>query len=296
MWFIVAVLSAVLFGTAGLLMKISQMQNGSISHLLVGLYASGSAGFLINLLFHSPTGWDHAALWIGGLAVGLGSAWGNLVFMKALNYGPASLTSPLTNMNIVLVIGLSAFWYGETFGIAELTGIALLLAAVVLLSIRGKEPLSIAEKRWFLLVALATLLFTFRNGGLKVTEELGLANTQVLLIGYVLSLVWFIATSIDRRPRGTRPALDPKAALSEARHAARVGLRWGLAAGAFSYGGLQLYAFALELGKAGIVAPIFATNGLVTALGSIVLFRERLTRLQAFALACLFAGLVCVRL
>ena len=33
--------------------------------------------------------------------------------MKALDYGPASLTSPLTNMNIVLVIAMGTFLYNE---------------------------------------------------------------------------------------------------------------------------------------------------------------------------------------
>lgn len=50
MWFEGAVMSALLFGLTGFFMKISQMRKGSNSHLLLGLYISGSLGFLINAL------------------------------------------------------------------------------------------------------------------------------------------------------------------------------------------------------------------------------------------------------
>ena len=84
--------------------------------------------------------------------------------------------------------------------------------------------------------------------------------------------------------------------ISEQRSTALIGIRWGLLAGCCSYGGLQLYAMALEIGPANIIAPIFAANSLVIALGAIVFFRETLTRLQIAAVLLLFIGLVLVRL
>src|SRR5690606_41286269 len=41
------------------------------------------------------------------------SAAGNLLFMKALDQGPASLTSPLVNTNILVIILFSVIVYGE---------------------------------------------------------------------------------------------------------------------------------------------------------------------------------------
>lgn len=89
MWFVVAVASAVIFGAAGLVMKISQMRGGSLNHLLLGLYISGTLGFYINSRLEQTLDWTDWRLWLAGLVVGSGSAWGNLVFMKALEYGPA---------------------------------------------------------------------------------------------------------------------------------------------------------------------------------------------------------------
>ncbi|GFN31654.1 DMT family transporter [Paenibacillus xylaniclasticus] len=291
MWLITAIGSAVLFGLAGWWMKVSQMKGGSSNGLLFGLYVSGTLGFGI----HSAAEGTLASLadWrllAAGFFIGAGSAWGNALFMKALEYGPASLTSPLTNMNIALVVGMSVVVYDEPVSAAEWIGIALLLLSVVFVSIRGKEPLTVTQRRWFVLVLAAIFLFAFRNGGLKVTEQLELASAPVLLVGYALSLLWFQRLdALDRSRIVPASSPDPVAA-------SRRGFRWGLLAGVFSYAGLQLYAIALESGKASIAAPIFATNSLVVALGSIVLYQERLTKLQWAAFVLTLAGLAVIRM
>ncbi|WP_246029216.1 EamA family transporter [Paenibacillus humicus] len=292
-WLLISIGSAAVFGFAGWWMKVSQMRGGSSTSLLLGLYATGTAGFLFQCVadgsWTDALGWK---AWVAGAVVGAGSAWGNVVFMQALRYGPASLTSPITNLNIVLVVAMSVWIYGEPLGGWEAAGIVLLLAAAVLIAVRRSEPLSIGDRRWFLYTGAAVVLFTFRNGGLKVTSELGLPSSSVLLTGYFLSLLWFAAAALKERSGRKTGSAAPQFSAD----GWSIGLRLGLLAGLFSYGGLQLYAWALETGKAGIAAPIFATNSLVVAAGSILLYRERLTRLQWLAFACLLAGLFVIKL
>jgi drug/metabolite transporter (DMT)-like permease len=186
-------------------------------------------------------------------------------------------------MNIVLVIMLATWWYGETVSSIQWLGILALLMAIAFISIRPGESWSISEKTWFLLIALSILLFTFRNGGLKVTNELHMSSSVVLFIAYLLSAIWFAFSVARKSPDSTPPST------------AKSGLIWGLLAGICSYGGLQLYAIALESGPANIVAPLFATNSLVIAIGAIVFFRERLTILQLIAGLFLLLGLILVR-
>ncbi|WP_166240528.1 EamA family transporter [Paenibacillus turpanensis] len=295
MWYVIALLSAIVFGFAGLFMKISQAKGGRHDELLLGLYTTGTVGFLINALAEGNIVFDDWRIWAAGLIVGIGSAWGNAVFMKALDYGPASLTSPLTNTNIVLIIAMSMLWYGETLSGSEWLGIACLLTAVVLISLRPGEALTIREKRWFVFILLAILLFTFRNGGLKVTQELNMPNTTILFIAYFFSLVWF-AGKIMTRSYGSNSSAESASSDSNLRRdAGKIGFLWGLAAGVCSYAGMQLYSVALVDGQANIVAPIFATNSLVLVFGAILLYRERLTLKQTAALSLLVLGLVLVR-
>lgn len=316
-WFAFAVLSALAFGLAGFFMKASQMRGGALSSLLIGLYASGTAGFWIQALLTrswQPYDWR---VWTAGAVIGLGSAWGNLLFMRAIERGPASLVSPLTNANIVIVMVAGIVWFGETPHATGLLGALWLLAGIALLSLRGTrgagagiggsaaiKPRTVGRPRtggrsWYPLALAAMGLFVLRNGGLKVTDRIGLDSASVLWAGYLLSLLWFLVAS--RLPaRGDRynsDSLVPAGADVDVRsRAAIIGLRWGLAAGAFSYGGLQLYAVALARGPAHLVAPIFAANSLVVVILSLAVYRERLSLPQYAALICLLGGLVLIRI
>jgi drug/metabolite transporter (DMT)-like permease len=249
--------------------------------LLLGLYASGTLGFGVHSALEGTLSMlADPIVWIAGVIIGAGSAWGNALFMKALQYGPASLTSPLTNMNIILVVALATWWYKEPLSASEAVGITLLLIAVIFIAHKRKEPLTITEKRWFVLVGLSIFLFALRNGGLKVTDELGLPSAPILFIAYALSLFWFILPSEKTENRSSK----------------RTGLWLGLIAGLFSYGGLQLYAVALSTGQANLAAPIFATNSLVVAIGAIAVYKEKLSFMQWTAFACTLIGLIIIRL
>jgi uncharacterized membrane protein len=286
MWFFTAILSALLFGLAGFIMKYGSAKKGSILHLLCGLYFSGSIGFLVVALL---TGGLQVSLYIviAGLIVGIGSTLGNLYFMKALDYGPASLTSPLTNTNLILVVMMSIFMYGESLSYIEIFAVFIIILSVSLIPFDPNESLSIHNKAWYGLVGISIILFFFRNGGLKITEELGFSNTTVLFYGYLFGVVWtglhLLKNKRDLKVVPTSLSI-------------RIGWICGIITGVFSFAGMQLYAHALAIGPASIVSPIFATNSLVVALLSILWFKERLSKLQVVALIGTVIGIILFRI
>lgn len=283
-WFLISLASAVIFGLSGFLMKVSSSRNGDDDYLLWGLYLTGSLGFLWWSIQTDDIQFTSINM-IAGIIVGIGSAFGNLLFMKALLIGPASLTSPLVNANIVLTMAMSMIIYGEIITVTEAIGVLLLIAAITLLPIDPNENLRIRNKRWYLLIFLAMLLFFFRNGGLKITEEMHLSNTSILFISYLFGFVWF-----------TWQILRKSSTAGFRQKQNTTGMIWGLGAGFFSFGGMQLYAIALDQGPATIIAPIFSTNSLVVAILSILIFRERLSLMQSMSLVLLFAGLILIRM
>ncbi|WP_308638576.1 EamA family transporter [Paenibacillus silvisoli] len=305
MWFAAAVGSAVLFGLAGWWMKVSQMQSGSSAFLLLGLYISGTFGFGIHAAVQQTllSSLADPRVWLAGLLIGAGSALGNDLFMRALDWGPASLTSPLTNMNILLVIALGTFVYGEALSRNELGGVILLLLAIVLVSMRGKTEETRIKPRWYFYVGVSIALFAIRNGGLKVTGDLGLKSAPIMFVAYGLSVLWFAAVAQRERNRLTSlgglqaaAASGTAAVMRRSLRSPSIGIKWGLVAGIFSYGGLQLYAIALETGRANIAGPIFAANSLVVAAGAILLYRERLNVYQSIAFVLTIAGLILIRI
>lgn len=281
MWFLTSVLSALLFGFAGFSMKYGTHVKASSKHVLLGLYLSGSVGFSLWTTYRGQ--WEVSlSLLLAGIIVGIGSAFGNELFMKALRLGPASLTSPLVNMNIVIVVFLSLIAYKESLSFTESVAVILLIISVMLLPFDPNESLAIRNRRWYMFVFAAIIIFALRNGGLKVTEEMLLPGSTILFYAYAFSALFFYS----RIRIGDKPVLS----------ASRAGLRIGLAGGCFSFLGMQLYAYSLQIGPGSIVAPIFSTNSLVVALLSILWLKERLSLYQGIALFLLFLGLILLKI
>lgn len=282
MWLLTAFLSALTFGLAGFMMKVSSMKQGSMLYLLWGLYFSGTLGFMW-WMYYTDTVMLRLPILISGIVIGIGSAFGNLLFMKALEQGPASLTSPIVNSNIVFTLLMSILFFNETLSLPEVIGVTLLILAVMMLPIDPNESLRIQNKKWYGLVTVATVLFFLRNGGLKITEEMDLPNSPVLFFSYLLGLLWF-SIEIFRKGETSFSSQETK-----------VGLAWGIGSGFFSFAGLQLYAHSLAEGPASIVAPVFSINSLVVAILSILIYRERLSLFQTICLLLLFTSFIFIR-
>jgi uncharacterized membrane protein len=282
-WFLATVIGAVVFGTGGFIIKL-----GSNSHpkagtvVLLGLYSVGSICFAIAITLQQGWIWD-PLLVIAGMFIGLGSVFGNFLWVRAFDYGPASLTGPVINTYNVLVIFIAIGLYGETLGLKEIIGIAIILIALGLLNYDPNEQLRIKNKVWFGLVGLAIFSFFMRSGGLKIAEENGINNTLLLAFGYPVGIVWFGSTLV-RAGRSFPYSVMKKP------------LALGMLAGLFSFGGLQLFTYALERGPASIISPIFAMNGMIFALLTIITLKERISQYQTMALIGCVAGLVLIRI
>ena len=279
-----AILAAILFGLAGWWMKMSQMNNGSITKLMIGMYLIGTLCFAIHTTVEGSfaTLTDYRALLLG-VIIGLGSGLGNYLFMKALERGPASLISPLTNTNIIIVVLLGLFIYDESLSIVQLFAIICLIIATILISVKKRNGhQKTTQSSWLIITLVAILLFACRNGGLKVAEAYNLASAPILFVAYLLSLVLFMLPIFKKNEASTTST--------------SVGWKFGMLTGVFSYAGLQLFAISLTYGQASIIAPIFATNGLIVTIGSILIYKERLTFLQSIAFILLFIGLIGIKI
>jgi len=285
-WFLTAIASAVTFGIAGFILKLGVVRVYSVPHILLGLYTTGALGFITYAAFMGFF-YISSPLLFAGLVVGIGSTLGNVLFMKALRLGPISLTSPVVNMNIVLIVLMAVIVYGESPGFYEIIGICLVVLCVSILPVDPNEKISILDRKWYVLVFIAVILFFLRNGGLKITQEAGLNNTMVLFYGYLVGVIWTLMLVIRMRTAKIQK-LKPGARMS--------GLYCGLIAGVFSFGGMQLYAIALAGGPASIVSPLFASNSLITGLLAILLLNERLSPIQIIAVAGIVTGIILVRM
>lgn len=277
MWIVFAVLSAIIFGIASVIMKAGTEKKLSDYHILWGLYMSGSLFFLVTLsesLSYSPR------LFIASLLIAIGSFFGNYFVIKALESGPASLTAPMLNLNLPLIIFMSIIFYGESLTIIKIIIIILLLIAIILVKFDPNENMSIKDKRWLLWVFLGALFLFLREGGLKITLEMGLSNKLVLLYSYIICLVISTIYLINNK---SLSFINNKLHLKS--------VQYGLLAGICSGGGLFLYSAALGLGPTSIVALIFSARSMVIIFLTMLLFKEKLSPFQKISVSLLCIGI-----
>lgn len=281
-WLLTAIFSALFFAIASFIITIGAKKHYSIAQMLLGLYISGACAFALFISLNNGFSIDSQTL-LWGFIIGMGSALSNAFFTYALKLGPVSLTGPLANTNVILVILMSVFYYGEIVTFSQLIGILLLLFGCFLLPFDPNEKKNIKQNMWFIIM-LFTIFFMFLlNGGLKITKELLLDNSLVLFYSYLFAMAFF-ALSIMFTKLYSRNNF--------AMHLPAV--RIGLGAGIFSFLGLQLYAMALATGPASVVVPIFSSRNAVVAVLCIWYFQEHLSRFQKIALMLLIFGLLFV--
>jgi uncharacterized membrane protein len=290
-------LSALVFGFSGFMMKVG-CENGHTSPtLLFGMYVSGTLLFALSLILQHH--WELSLIVLASsVIIGLGSAIGNDYTIRALATGPATITSPLLNFNIILIVLMSVYFFDERLKITESIAILLFIASGCLLSLDPRETLGIKGDnyyKWLGFIAIAVFFIFLRNGGLKITQEMGLNNTLVLFYAYLFSLVLISVRFLPERKIITNNNHNNINNTNITSHNNK-GLLIGCFAGIFSYGGMELYAYSLQIGPASIVAAIFSLRSLVMVVMAMVVYKERLTFYQKLSLLTLFIGVIVISL
>lgn len=292
MWLLYSILSAVFFALASFIITVGAKRNYYISQMLLGLYISGGIMFALYLSVDNRFAFSQEVL-LWGVIIGLGSSLGNALFTYALRLGPVSLTAPLVNTNVILVIAMSVLYFGEVLTFTQAIAILLLLVACFILPFDPDEKKSVHNKSWFIVILLTIVFMFLLNGGLKITQELLLDNTLVLFYSYVFSAIAFLM-SIKYIQYKAHKQIDKYHSDIDVVPWQLPAIYTGLFAGIFSFLGLQIYAFALEMGPASIVVPIFSSRNILVAMMCLWFFQEKLSSFQRLALGSLLAGLCLV--
>lgn len=290
MWLIWSLLSALIFAISSITLKGAARRALSERLVFLTLYAVGALFFFI---IHHEQIWHlkffSYSFFLWSTIIGFGSLAGNACMVKALGLGPAGLTSVLLNIGIVFIIGMSVIWYSEKLDLLKLLIILLLLISILLVKFDPKESLSIKSSSWLFLVLAASFFFFIREGGLKITQEIGYSNGLVLCLSYTLcTIVIFFDIIIKKRKYAMRINF-----IQSARHwrKIRLPLVYGAVAGLCSAAGLEAFIQGLASGPTSLVVLIFASRSLIITFTCYFLFKERLTPLQWSALLVAFVGI-----
>lgn len=138
-WLLMALVPIVLWGICGLMQKMATDHISGRSSAIWFLLSFLPVAAWIVVFDPLPTE-IHGKTWGLGIAMGFTLALGNLTILLAFSSGgKASVIAPLAGLYPVVSIPIAIFALGERIGWRECLGIAMALAAVVLLSFQS-EP------------------------------------------------------------------------------------------------------------------------------------------------------------
>jgi drug/metabolite transporter (DMT)-like permease len=284
LYIINAVIGAFMFGIGGILFKWNAHNHGDDNYFFLTLYGVGSTLFFIEG-FDTLGEFGGIEYLIMAAIVALGSAGGNCTFSIGMRYGPAGLTSAFAKANIIIVILISAVYYNERISGREILGILFFFMAMLIVNVKFGRDEKITSGRWFLIMLSCIILLAFRNGGLKVVNEIGLSGVLVVAIAYLYCTGFFMTMIIKNANKPWTAKVSKLKTLSI-----------GAAVGTVSYGGLYFYIEALKGGPGSIVVTIFSLDMFFILLLSFLIFGERLTRKQQMGFLLSATGLIIIGL
>jgi drug/metabolite transporter (DMT)-like permease len=206
-----------------------------------------------------------------------------LFLIQAYRAGDLGQVYPIARGAAPLLVSLvMTFAFGEALSAPAIVGIALLMAGVCLMSVRGGRDLARLETR-AIAFALATSVFI---ASYTLTDGLG-ARVNQSAHGYAIWLFFcdglvMLGILVAARGFGGVAALRPY-------------WRGGLAGGAMSFSAYWIAIWAMTVAPIALVAALRESSVLFAAAISVVVLREPLTAWRSVAAVAIVIGIVFAR-
>lgn len=204
-----------------------------------------------------------------GFLFGVVTALSNLFKMLSLSTGPMNITLLVTTSSMILPT-MSGIFFGETFSLAKLC-IVLLLIGFIYLSVIKQENTK-ASKKWLLFCILA-FLFQGAIGVIQKIHQTSTYKTEVsgfLFIAFACAILFCVFRS---RGSGSKISLDKKTVLI------------GMICGGCTFGMNFINLKLSGLLPSQLFFPLVNGSAIVlSSIASVIIFKERLSKKQTIGL------------
>jgi len=283
-WFLLAGVTALLWGSAGIFAKMSTPKLGvaRVALLIAGVESVMYTAAFLYWREDLPIGLSDGALALASCVIGV---IGFLCFFESIMDGQVSIAGTISAAYPALTVVGALLLLSEGLTPFQAVGVAAIIGGVVVLSYEPNPGSPSAMPRRSLVFAL----LAFGLWGLwSLTSKMAIDRVGAGNIFGFYTLSSLTAPVLYAWFRKVRPG-GPRAKVLGRRVwlLGAVGLALNVI-GAFAY------SFALEKGSASLVVPISSAYPLVTVILALALLREKISVLQGIALAVVVCGLVAI--
>jgi len=263
-----------------LIMRYSTTKTETLWGVILGNYLTAAS--IMALLVLSNGGGNVSAFTIGlGAMTGLTYSAGMYLNLKLMGKRGAAITSSMIQLAVLIPIGVSVFFYGETISSTQLIGIILAVSSLPLLAAKPMEKLELdREVIPMILVAITVVGFSQLSSKILVQSGLEAQNNYFFLAVFssaallVSPLAWRNRSGIKRRD----------------------GL-FGLGVGMFNVAANRFLLLALTTLPGAIVFPVSSAGSLLlVSISAIILFKEKVSRVNLAGILLTLAAVVLINL
>lgn len=282
LWFLFAVMSSFFWGFSGILAKYSTRRIGVARVALLIMAVEGLMYSIAYAFWHDEThvSLADAILATSSCVIGI---LGYIFYFESILQGQLSIAGTISAAYPVIAVVGAVLLLSESLSAVQMVGVVGIIGGVVALSYEPNPGSATALSRRSLAFALMSFLFWgfWSLTSKMAVDAVGPGNVFIFYVVAAMTAAPVYSWLRFRYP-SSMPGDDPS------RRAWAV----GAIALAVNVGGAWAYTFALETGNASLVVPISSAYPLITVVLAIIIYRERVNRLQTAALAFILTGLV----
>jgi len=282
-WYVLSVAALVLMGMQRFLYKVSAERECSTLWTTFSFMATVTVLSVVFFFSLRETVSDAGMLL---LTAGINSAsfvLGTITHIEALKHVPSSVAYPIIRLNMVVVVLFSILFFHDRVSPHQVAGILLAIAVIVILTRDAEEKAgSFRSLRKGLFLVFVSLV-----SGSVASISSKFAAVYSNKLGF-MALSYFLGTLFS----GALIGRSGKEGLRENRkEAVLIGLLMGL----INFVGFYTFLAALSVGPLSIIVSITGMHFVIAILLSVIVYKERLSRIRILGIALAVASILFLR-
>jgi drug/metabolite transporter (DMT)-like permease len=282
-WYVLSIVALTLMGAQRFLYKVSAERECSTAWTTFSFMATVTVLSAAFFLFLNESVSDARMLL---LTAGINSAsfvLGTMTHIEALKHVPSSVAYPIVRLNMVIVVLFSLLFLREGVSLPQMLGIVLAIAVIVILTRDAEEVKGAFGKvRKGLFLVFVSLI-----SGSVASISSKFAAVYSNKLGF-MALSYFLGTVFSAALIGkSRKERTP----GKRKDAIVIGLLMGL----LNFAGFYTFLAALSEGPLSIVVSITGMHFVIAVLLSVILYKEKLSRMRVLGMALAVASVLFLR-
>ena len=278
MIFVIA--AALSITSLSLIMRYATLNTKTLWGVILGNYLT-AASIMATMVF-SNSSWTVSVFTLGlGAVTGLTYAAGMYLNLTLMGKRGAAITSSMIQLSVLIPIAVSVFFYGETIDSLQLLGIALAVISLPLLAAKPMQKLEL-DRKVIPMILVTIIVVGFSQLSSKILVQAGLESQNNFFFLSIFTSAAFLVSPLALRNRGSIVGKD--------------GL-YGLGVGVFNVASNRFLLMALTTLPGAIVFPVSSAGSLLlVTISAIILFKEKVSRVNLVGIALTLIAVVLINL